>query len=100
MKITSVKENGKVTITLEGWLDTLSSPELGAEVEKIDSADAIVLDFEKVEYIASSGLRQIVACHRKANELNASYTITNVGTEVMSVFKLTGLDKKLDIKNK
>lgn len=93
--------NGKtVTFRLDGWLDTLSSPELGKAVDEVTEASAIILDFEKVEYIASSGLRQVVVCHKKAKELGASFSIVNVCTEAMSIFTLTGLDKKLDIKGK
>lgn len=97
MNITKKEQNGRILLRLDGWLDTISSPELGAVIETIESAEDIVLDFDKVEYIASSGLRQIVACHRKAKELNATFHVINAGTEVMSVFRLTGLEKKLDI---
>lgn len=97
MKIETQNENGQITLKLDGWLDTLSSPELGEAVDAITAADAIILDFDKVEYIASSGLRQVVACHRKAKELGAAFSVIHVGTETMSIFKLTGLDKKLTI---
>ena len=100
MTITTSKDNGKVTLMLEGWLDTISSPELGAAVSAIEAASAIVLDLDKVEYIASSGLRQVVACTKKARELDAAFSVINVGTEVMSIFQLTGLDKKIDILQK
>ena len=100
MTITKTNENGKITLALVGWLDTLSSPELGAEIEKIDAASEIILDFDKIEYIASSGLRQVVACHRKAKELGAEFSLINVGTEPYSIFTLTGLDKKISISEK
>lgn len=100
MNITKQTENGTVTLTLDGWLDTASSPELGAAIDAIESASAIVLDFAGVEYIASSGLRQVVACQRKAKDLGAAFSIINVCTETMSIFRLTGLDRKLDIKEK
>ena len=100
MTITKTNENGKITLSLDGWLDTLSSPELGAEIDAIDSASELVLDFDKVEYIASSGLRQVVACHRKAKELGAQFSLVNVCAEIMSIFELTGLEKKITIKRK
>lgn len=100
MIITKTENNGQITLKLDGWLDTLSSPELGQAVDSIESAAGIILDFEKVEYIASSGLRQVVACHRKAKELGASYSIINVCTETMSIFEMTGLDKKINITKK
>lgn len=100
MTIETLKNGNEITLKLDGWLDTVSSPELGSAVDAIEAADAIVLDFDKVEYIASSGLRQVVACHRKAKELGAEFSVINVGTETMGIFELTGLDKKLTIKEK
>ena len=35
-------------------------------VNNVDEAEKIVLDFDKTEYLSSSGLRQIVAIHKKA----------------------------------
>lgn len=100
MTITTQKQDDQITLQLDGWLDTLSSPELGAAVDSITAASAIILDFGKVEYIASSGVRQVVACHRKAKELGAAFSVVKVGTEVMSILQLTGLDKKITIVGK
>ena len=97
MTIEKTEQDGHVTLKLNGWLDTVSAPALGAAVDEIGTAAAIILDFEGVEYIASSGLRQVVACNRKAKELDAAFSLVRVGTEAMNIFRLTGLDKKLDI---
>lgn len=98
MTITEIQNQGEITLLLDGWLDTLSAPELGERIEKIQSAEAIVLDFEKVEYIASSGLRQVIACYKKAKTLNASFSVIHVNPEVSSIFKLTRLDQKMTIR--
>ena len=100
MTIETIKNDKEITLKLDGWLDTVSSPELGAVVDAIEEATALTLDFDKVEYIASSGLRQVVASHRKAKELGAAFSVVNVGTETMSIFELTGLDKKITISGK
>ena len=100
MTITTLKQNDQITFRLDGWLDTLSSPELGAAVDGVTEASAIILDFDKVEYIASSGVRQVVACHRRAKELGAAFSVVNVGTEVMSILQLTGIDKKITVVGK
>lgn len=97
MIITKTSEDRKITLALEGWLDTEAAPLLGEEIEKIEDAAEIILDFDKVEYISSSGLRQVVAAHKKAKEMEAELRMINAHVEVMSVFSLTGLDKKLSI---
>ena len=100
MNITRTNDNGSITLALDGWLDTASAPELAAQIDAIDSASAIILDFGGVEYIASSGIRQVVACNKRAKELGAEFSVINVGSDVMSIFQLTGLDKKLAIKGR
>lgn len=97
MKISSTNDNGIVTVILEGWLDTVSSPELGKFVDALNDASSLVLDFDKVEYMSSAGLRQVLAAHKKAKYLNASFSIINVCDAVMSIFKMTNIDKKLNI---
>lgn len=94
-------ENGtEITLKLEGWLDALSAESLGAATAEINSATAIIMDFEQVEYISSAGLRQVVACAKKAKDMEAAFSVIRVGKEVMSIFALTGLDKKLTIQAK
>ena len=100
MTITKITDGEKITLKLDGWLDTASSPELGAAVDEITEASEIVLDFDLVEYIASSGLRQVVACYKKAKEMDIPFSVINVCAEVMDIFKMTGLDKKMGILSK
>ena len=100
MTIEKTVNGNEITLKLTGWLDTASAPELGAAGEGIDSASAIILDFENVEYIASAGLRQVVAFRKKAMDLNADFSVINAGKEVMSIFRMTCLDKKINITGK
>lgn len=100
MTITKECKDNAVTLKLEGWLDTTTAPELGAEVDALDKTGAIVLDFDKLEYISSAGLRQIVAALRKARSMDAAFSIVNVGGEIMNIFKMTGLHQKMTVVEK
>ncbi len=97
MIITVEKNNLNYIIRTTGWLDTEAAPALGAEIEKIVKAEAIVLDFKELEYISSSGIRQVVAAYKKAKTMEADFSVINVGNGVMEVFKLTNLDQKIHI---
>lgn len=97
MTIEQINEEGKITIKLDGWLDVEGSPQLGEVIDAIDCAKELILDFTKVEYISSAGIRMLVASHRKAKELEAEFSIIHVNSEVMSILAMTGLDKKLGI---
>ena len=100
MKISKTVENGAVAFAPEGWLDTTSSPELVAMVDDVVEAGELVLDFDLVEYMSSAGLRAVLAAQKKAKSLGAGFAVINVCPTVMSIFKMTNIDKKLDIRAK
>lgn len=100
MTITKTVENNTAILFVEGWLDTQSSPELGKEIKSLSNINELILDFEKLDYISSSGLREVVSAYKKMKSGNGTFSVINVSSEVMDVFKLTGFDEKLDIRAK
>lgn len=100
MIITKTVENDVAVISVEGWLDTQSSPELGNVIKVLSNIKELILDFEKLEYISSSGLREVVAAYKKMKSENGTFSVIHVSSEVMDVFNMTGFDKKLDIRAK
>ena len=88
--------NGNVAVLkLEGWLDTQTTAEFAKELESLEkNVEELILDFTKLEYTSSAGLRQIVAAHKK---MNGKLTVKNICSEIMDVFKMTGFDKRLHI---
>jgi anti-anti-sigma factor len=97
MTITVEINNLNFIIRTTGWLNTEAAPALGAEIEKIVKAESIVLDFKELEYISSSGIRQVVAAYKKAKAMEAEFSVINVDNDVMEIFKLTNLDQKIHI---
>jgi len=100
MTITKTVENGRAVLSVEGWLDTQSSPELGREISVLTGVNDLVLDFERLEYISSSGLREVAAAYKKMRSAGGAFSVIHVSREVMDVFHLTGFDQKLDIRGK
>lgn len=90
----TVDENAAV-LEIAGWLDTKTAPELGAELDALDTGvTELTIDMSALEYISSAGLRQIVAAHKK---MNGNLTIKNVSAEIMDVFNMTGFSNHLNI---
>ena len=96
MKIDLNKENDKLIISLEGRLDTTTSPELESEYKKLDEKN-IVLDLEKLNYISSAGLRVLLTMQKEMNK-KGSLEIINVCDEVLDIFEVTGFNDILNIK--
>lgn len=95
MDITSTTEGTTTTIELDGWLDTSTAPELAEAIGQLDdSCERLVLDFAKLQYISSAGLRVLVSAHKK---MNGELMIRSVSPDVMQVLHMAGFDKRLNI---
>ena len=94
----SKQQNGKaLTLALEGRLDTMTSPELENELKaSLEGIDRLTLDFSKLEYISSAGLRVLLSAH-KAMSGKGGMTVRNVNEIVREVFDVTGFSDILTI---
>ena len=98
MTIAKKQNGGNLEIALEGRLDTVTSPELEKELNSsMDAADSLTLDFTKLDYISSAGLRVLLSAH-KAMSKKGGMIITNVNEIVKEVFDVTGFADILTIK--
>lgn len=97
MKIYKNQKGAALEVALEGRLDTVTAPELEAELNaSLDGAESLVLDFGKLDYISSAGLRVLLSAH-KAMALKGGMKVTNVNEIVAEVFEVTGFADILTI---
>ena len=97
MTITKNQNGGTLEIALEGRLDTMTAPELEAELNRsMSGADSLVLDFAKLDYISSAGLRVLLSAHKVMNG-KGGMKIKNVNDVVQEVFDVTGFVDILNI---
>ena len=90
--------NGKtLEVSLEGRLDTVTAPQLEAELKKsMADADSLILNFSKLDYITSAGLRVLLSAH-KAMDTKGGMKVTHVNEIVREVFDVTGFADILTI---
>lgn len=91
MDIKLVNKGTEGELILEGRLDSAAAQEADALImSTVERFNTLVLNLEKLEYTASSGLRIIrnlqVAMNKKGGEL----LIKNANPMVMEVFEMTG----------
>lgn len=97
MNIVKTSEGSKLTMALEGRLDTTTAPQLEAEVKgSLDGVTELALDFSKLEYLSSAGLRVILAAQKVMNK-QGQMVIRNVNETIMEVFEVTGFSDILTI---
>ena len=88
MKIDFTKNDGILSIALEGRLDTTTAPELESFIgENYDGECSIVIDCEKLAYVSSAGLRVLLAAQKKTK---GAMKLVRVCELVMEVFEMTG----------
>ena len=90
-------EEGKAAFELEGRLDTVTAPDLEKELKDImDGTEELSLNFEKLEYISSAGLRVLLSAQKVMNK-QGEMKITNVNETIMEIFEVTGFADILTI---
>ncbi len=99
LNIEKKMENGALFIALEGELDTLSSPDFEAELEPLlADAASITIDFEKLEYISSAGLRVLLSAEQAMEEKGAEQVkIINTNDTIRNIFDITGFTEILSV---
>ncbi|MBR3474133.1 MAG: STAS domain-containing protein [Oscillospiraceae bacterium] len=97
MKITKKQNASSLEIALEGRLDTTTAPELErAMKESLDGVSELTMDFEKLEYISSAGLRVLLSAQKKMSR-QGGMKLVHVGEIIMEVFEVTGFTDILTI---
>jgi anti-anti-sigma factor len=100
MLINKTLENGQATLVLEGRLDTTTSPQLqDALVQAFEEAKNVRLDFAKLAYVSSAGLRVLLIGVKTAQAKGGAMKVCNVSDEIMEVFEMTGFADMLDIES-
>ena len=97
MNFTYNLDNGILTVSLEGRLDTEASIKFEADLQEIcrnNPHESMILDAEKLQYVASSGLRTVL----KLAKTEKNFSIENVSPAVYSVFEMTGFSRIINIR--
>lgn len=97
MNITKTANGTDLAIALEGRLDTTTAPQLETEIKaSIEGVEHLELDFAKLEYISSAGLRVLLSTQKVMNK-QGEMIIKNVNDTIDEVFEVTGFSDILTI---
>ena len=97
MTVNKTINGTELVIAIEGRVDTTTSPQLEREInDSISGITKLVLDFSKVEYISSAGLRVVLGA-RKAMGDKGSFSVRNLCSDVREIFDITGFSDIITI---
>ncbi len=90
MNISKMVSGTVLNISLEGRLDTTTAPQLEAELKQsMEGITQLELDFDKLEYLSSAGLRVILGAQKTMNK-QGKMVVRHVNETIMEVFEVTG----------
>lgn len=97
MNINKTADGQTLRMALEGRLDTTTAPQLEAELKQnIGGYNELILDFEKLKYLSSAGLRVLLMA-QKIMEKRGGMIVRNVNEVIAEVFEITGFSEILTI---
>lgn len=99
MPATVFEQQGDVlTAKPGGRLDTVTSPVFESEVRsRMDGAREVILDFAKVEYISSGGLRAVLSLDQQAESEGGSLKLIHVNEHIIEIFELVGFTELITV---
>jgi anti-anti-sigma factor len=98
MQITRHDNGNSLTLVVEGVIDSTTAPVFEAElVEACQKSKNVIVDFEKVDFISSAGLRALLISQKKMMTASGKMTLVHVKDDVREVFELTGFISVLNI---
>lgn len=89
MIIEKITNGAELTLILTGRLDTMTAPQLDAEVKAMAGVDTLIMDFAGLEYLSSAGLRVLLAAQKIMNK-QGKMVVRNVNETINEVFEITG----------
>ena len=97
LNINKKNENNVLTVALEGRLDTTTAPQLETEMKSaLPGVQSLVMDFEKLEYISSAGLRVLLSLQKIMNK-QGEMKLIHVNEVINEIFEVTGFSDILNI---
>ena len=97
MKITKISDGDKLTIDIEGRLDSNTAPLLSKELEaSLDGVRDLTVDLSTLVYISSMGLRVLLSAQRKLRG-KGTMIVKNPSELVSEILNLTRFNEILTI---
>ena len=96
----SVKTTNEVKVLeFEGKLDTQTSPEAQDQLTQLieGGAQKILVNFEKLEYISSAGLRVLLTAAKQLKAVDGELRVSGLNEIVKEVFDISGFTTILKV---
>jgi anti-sigma B factor antagonist len=98
MDVNVEKVGSIIVVEMFGELDSVSAPDVQAEVLPLaDDGSKVLLDMSNVTYMSSAGLRILLLLYRRINENVGKIVLIGLNEEVKDVMAITGFLDFFDV---
>ena len=98
MNIDAQRDGKTLTVHPEGRIDAVTAPTFQQWLEaELGDADRLVIDFSKVDYISSAGLRVLLAYAQVMENRDGSIKAVSVNDLIRRAFQLTDFLEILNV---
>ena len=101
MYLTSFLEEGRLTVALTGEIDHhCAKAYIQSIAAKIETymPNICILDFRDVSFVDSSGIAVVINALRNMTQIEGKLLLTGISPQPMRVFRASGIDKLVEIK--
>ncbi len=99
MDVTTERHDGVLSADVGGRIDGSNVVQFEEAIRTAveDSDRAVIMDFEKLAYISSAGLRAVLLTAKTLQNRNAKLVLCSLADPIREVFEISGFDKILPI---
>ena len=101
MRFTSYLQDNSLTVILTGEIDHhCARGYIQAICSKIEAYTPrlCILDFSEVSFVDSSGIAVVINALRNMTQIEGKLLLAGIGNQPMRVFRASGIDKLVEIK--
>lgn len=97
--VTTERNDDVLSADVGGRIDGSSAAQFEEAIRTaiVDSDRAVIMDFEKLVYISSAGLRAILLTAKSLQSRDAKLVLCSLSEQIREVFEISGFDKVLAI---
>jgi len=99
MQLRTDEKDGVSVCYVDGEINLNTAPQMKKEFEKVVAAKSkkVIINFDKVSYIDSSGLATVVEIFKKLRAYGGTLKLVNLSPKIKNLFEITKLEKLFDI---
>ena len=97
MNVSKNWDNGVLTVSVDGEINTLTTPTLASAVEDLNGVRTLIFDLDLVPYVSSAGLRLFLSCQRTMQASGGEMQIIHINELMAEIFESVGYDRIMNL---